>query len=67
MHANIKTFNIYHKELSIPSNNKTLKLKLVLLHVEFEVCFFFLFFSDENQNMVLRNCKNKRQIDVDFK
>lgn len=67
MHANIKTFNIYHKELSIPSNNKTLKLKLVLLPVEFEVCFFFFFFSDENQNMVLRNCKNKRQIDVDFK
>lgn len=45
MHANIKTFNIYHKELSIPSNNKTLKLKLVLLHVEFEVCFFFFFFQ----------------------
>lgn len=45
MHANIKTFNIYHKELSIPSNNKTLKLKLVLLPVEFEVCFFFFFFQ----------------------
>lgn len=67
MHANIKTFNIYHKELSIPSNKKTLKLKLVLLHVEFEVCLFLFFFSDENQNMLLQICKNIRQIDVDCK